>query len=188
MSAPEVMHIVDTAWDHAELDLRQEGVTVQISRQLHGAALGSMTFSHLPPIRLSCIRGLLARGYQGPCLHPDCKLPGCEGNRLYIITMSPLLMCIKLPHCKNACKWGQASIEFDLPAQLAELLYTYLGEPRRALLDHHLLIGQSCPCVFMDMHGRGFAGAVLTCVGKCLLMRGRPTLLQLVHQIRELLW
>jgi len=51
---------------------------------------------------------------------------------------------------------------FDLPAELAELLYTYLGEPRRALLDHHLLNGQSCPYVFMDMHGRGFAGAVLT--------------------------
>ncbi len=76
--------------------------------------------------------------------------------------MSPLRMRIQLPHHKNACKWGQASIEFDLPDQLAELLYTYLGQPRRALLDHHLLIGQSCPYVFMDMHGRGFAGAVLT--------------------------
>ncbi|DBA92339.1 TPA: hypothetical protein ACH3X1_003068 [Trebouxia sp. C0004] len=162
MSAPELVHIIDTAWKHAELDLQQEGVTVQTSRQLHDAALASVTFSHLPPIRLSCIRGLVAPSFQGPCLHPDCKLPGCEGNRLYIITTSPLLMRIKLPHHKNACKWGQASIEFDLPAELAELLYTYLGESRRALLDHHLLIGQSCPYVFMDMHGRGFAGAVLT--------------------------
>ncbi len=130
-----------------ELDLQQEGVTVQTSRQVHDAALASMTFSHLPPIRLSGIRGLVAPGYQGPCLHPDCNPTGCEleGNRLYIITTSPLLMRIQLPHHKNACKWGQASIEFDLPAELAELLYTYLGEPRRALLDHHLLIGQSCP-------------------------------------------
>jgi len=130
---------------------------VQTSRQLHDAALGSVTFSHLPPIRLSCIRGLVAPSYKGPC-----KLPGCEGNRLYVITLSPLLLCIKLPHHKNACKWGQASIVFDLPAELAELLYTYLGEPRRAVLDHQLLIGQSCHDVFMDMHGRGFAGAVLT--------------------------
>ena len=30
---------------------------------------------------------------------------------------------------------------FDLPAELAELLYTYLGEPCSALLVHHLLIG-----------------------------------------------
>ncbi|DBA82222.1 TPA: hypothetical protein ACH3X2_000496 [Trebouxia sp. C0005] len=162
MSAPELVHIIDTAWKHAELDLQQQGVTVQTSRQLHDAALASVTFSHLPPIRLSCIRGLVAPSYQGPCLHPDCKLPGCEGNRLYIITTSPLLMRIQLPHHKNACKWGQASIEFDLPAQLAELLYTYLGEARRALLAYHLLIGQSCPYVFMDMHGRGFADAALT--------------------------
>jgi len=135
---------------------------VQTSRQLHDAALASMTFSHLPPIRLPCIRGLVAPTYQGPCLHPDCKLPDCEGNRLYIIATSPLLMRIQLPHHKNACKWGQAPIDFDLPAELAELRCTYLGAPRRALLDHDLLIGQSCPYVFTDMHGRGFAGAVLT--------------------------
>ncbi len=151
ISAPELVHIIDTAWRDAELELQQEGVTVQTSRQMHDAALASMTVSHLPPIRLPCIRGLVAPSYQGPCLHPDCKQTGCEGNRLYIITISPLLMRIQLPHHKNACKWGQASIEFDLPAELAELLYAYLGEPRRALLDHHLLIGQSCPYVFMDM-------------------------------------
>ena len=137
ISAPELVHIIDTAWKHAELGLQQEGVTVQTSRQLHDAALASVTFSHLPPIRLSCIRGLVAPSYQGPCLHPDCKLPGCEGNRLYIITTSPLLMRIQLPHHKNACKWGQASIEFDLPAELAELLYTYLGQPRRLSICVH---------------------------------------------------
>ena len=63
-------------------------------------------------------------------------------------------MRMKLPHHKTACKWGQASIVFDLLAKLAGLLYTYLGEPCRALLVHHLLIGQSCPYVLMDMHGR----------------------------------
>ncbi|DBA81082.1 TPA: hypothetical protein ACH3X2_000805 [Trebouxia sp. C0005] len=110
MSAPELVHIIDTAWRHAELDLQQLGVTVQTSRQLHDAALASVTFSHLPPIRLSCIRGLVAPTYQGPCLHPDCKLPGCEGNRLYIIATSPLLMRIQLLHHKNACKWGLAAI------------------------------------------------------------------------------
>jgi len=90
------VHVVDTAWKHAELDLQQEGVAVQTSKQLHDAALGSVAFSHFP-IRLSCIRGLVAPKYKGPCLHPDCKLPGCERNRMYIITLSPLLMRIKLP-------------------------------------------------------------------------------------------
>jgi len=29
ISAPELVHIIDTAWKHAELDLQQECVTVQ---------------------------------------------------------------------------------------------------------------------------------------------------------------
>ena len=37
-----------------ELDLQQEGVVVHTNRRLHNAALGSVTFSHLPPIKLSC--------------------------------------------------------------------------------------------------------------------------------------
>ncbi|KAL3135447.1 hypothetical protein ABBQ32_007628 [Trebouxia sp. C0010 RCD-2024] len=72
-------------------------------------------------------------------------------------------MRIGLPHHKNARKWGKAVIEFDVPSDLAQLLHTYLGAPRKALLEHHLLIGDACPYVFMDMHGRGFmAAAVLT--------------------------
>ncbi len=31
ISAPELVHIIDRAWKHAELDLQQEGVTVQTS-------------------------------------------------------------------------------------------------------------------------------------------------------------
>ena len=84
MSAPELVHTIDTAWKRAELDLQQEGVTAQTSRQLHDAAWAS---AHLPSIRFSCIRGLLAPSFQGRCLHPNCKLPGCEGKRLYIIAM-----------------------------------------------------------------------------------------------------
>ena len=114
--------------------------------------MGSLTVPHMPPIRLPCIRDLVALSYQGPCLHPDCKLPGCEGTRLHIITTSPFLIRVQLPHHKNVCKWGQASIVFGLPAELAELLYTYLGEPPA---DNHLLIGQSCPYLFMDKHGWG---------------------------------
>ncbi len=38
-------------------------------RQLHDAALGNVTFPHLPPIGLSCIRGLVAPGYKG---HASC--------------------------------------------------------------------------------------------------------------------
>ena len=121
---------------------------------MHDAAVSSMTFANLPLVRLSCNRGLVALSYQGPCLHPDCKLPGCEGNRLYIMQQSPLLMRIKLPHHKNAHNWGQACIEFDLPAELAELLHTCLAAPSRALLDYNLLADRSGPFAFMLMHGR----------------------------------
>ena len=40
MSAPELVHIIDSAWKHAELDLQQKGGTAQTSRKLHDAALG----------------------------------------------------------------------------------------------------------------------------------------------------
>ncbi len=47
MSSLEQVLISDIAWKYAELDLQQEGVTVQTSRQLHDATLGSVRFSHL---------------------------------------------------------------------------------------------------------------------------------------------
>ncbi len=63
----------------------------------------------------------------------------------------------------HACKWGQASVVFDVPAELAELL----------LHHHHLLIGQSCPCMFMNMPGWKFANAVLTLyMQKWLILQG----------------
>ena len=149
-------------------------ITVETSRDIHDAALAAMTFSHLPPIRLSCIRSLVVPTYAGHCLHLDCKEPSCQGNRLYTVSESPLLMRIKLPHHKNARKWGKAVIVFDLPSDLAQLMHTYLGAARKALLDYHLLIGDTCPYVFMDMHGRGFLdAAVLTLYWqKWLVSRG----------------
>lgn len=39
-------------------------------------------------------------------------------------------MHIKVPHPKNARKWGKADIVFDV----AQLIHTYLGAPCKALL------------------------------------------------------
>ncbi|KAL3152850.1 hypothetical protein ABBQ38_012165 [Trebouxia sp. C0009 RCD-2024] len=174
MSAPRLVHLIHGAELQSQDQMQQQGVTVETSRDMHDAALAAMTFSHLPPVRLSCIRSLVVPAYTGPCLHPDCKEPSCEGNRLSITSESPLLMHIQSPHHKNARKWGKAVIEFDVPSDLAQLLHTYLGAPRKALLEHHLLIGDTCPYVFMDMHGRGFvAAAVLTLYWqKWLVSRG----------------
>ncbi|KAL3144600.1 hypothetical protein ABBQ32_004324 [Trebouxia sp. C0010 RCD-2024] len=174
MCAADLVHTIHGAEQQSQAQMQQQGVTVETSRDMHDAALAAMIFSHLPPVRLSCIRSLVGPAYLGPCLHPDCKEPSCEGNRLSIMSESPLLMRISLPHHKNARKWGKAVIEFDVPSDLAQLLHTYLGAPRKALLEHHLLIGDACPYVFMDMHGRGFvAAAVLTLYWqKWLVSRG----------------
>ena len=59
------MHIIDIARKHAELEVQQEGVTIQTIKQLRDAAWASVTFSHLPPIKLSCIIRLDAPNYQG---------------------------------------------------------------------------------------------------------------------------
>lgn len=105
----------------------------------------------------------------------------------------------------------------SLRAKLAELLHTYQRDCQqaplylyvtswlhncacRALLDYHLLPDQSCIYVFMDMHGRGTAHALLTqnCLvslgGHCLqayvgkTIRGHLAALQLVHLVKDLLW
>ena len=174
MSVADLVHLIHRAEQQSQAQMQQQGVTVETSRDVHDAALAAMTFSHLPPIRLSCIRSLVVPTYAGHCLHLDCKEPSCQGNRLYTVSESPLLMRIKLPHHKNARKWGKAVIVFDLPSDLAQLMHTYLGAARKALLDYHLLIGDTCPYVFMDMHGRGFLdAAVLTLYWqKWLVSRG----------------
>ena len=38
----------------------------------------------------------------------------------------------------------------------------YLEGPRKALLEYHLLIGQSCDTVLLDKHGRAFDSSVFS--------------------------
>ena len=106
LSAADLVHLIGfhRAEQQSQAQMQQQGVTVETSRDIHDAALAAMTFSHLPPIRLSCIRSLVVPTYAGHCLHLDCKEPSCQGNRLYTVSESPLLMRIKLPHHKNARK------------------------------------------------------------------------------------
>ena len=80
-------------------------------------------------------------------------------------------------HHKNEQKWKRAVIQFDVPSELAELLQAYLGGPRQALLQYHLLIGDTCDHVFMDMHGRAFDGSVFTTYWQSMMRRlGAPAL------------
>lgn len=54
---------------------------LELARTLHDACLASCMFSHLPPVRLICLRTLQTPHAIG-CLSPDCSRPGCQGNRL----------------------------------------------------------------------------------------------------------
>ncbi|KAL3156178.1 hypothetical protein ABBQ32_012464 [Trebouxia sp. C0010 RCD-2024] len=112
MSAAELVHLIHRVEQQYQAQMRQQGVTVQTSTDMHDAALAAVTFSHLPPVRLSCLRSLVVPTFTGRCLHLDCKEPSCEGNRLSIWSESPLLMRFELPHHKNARKWGRAVIQF----------------------------------------------------------------------------
>ena len=54
-----------------------------LARTLHDACLTSCMFSHLPPVRLICLRTLQLPTAIG-CLTSDCSRAGCQGNRLVL--------------------------------------------------------------------------------------------------------
>lgn len=162
MPAAELVKLLHNAETQSQLDLRRYGPSVSTARDVHDATVGCCMLSHLPPLRASCLRTMTVPAYQGPCQHPDCHRPSCEGNKLYIVSTSPLLMRMKFPHHKNESKWHKAVIEFYVPDELAQLLYMYLEGPRKALLEYPMLIEQTCDTVFMDKHGRAFDSSVFT--------------------------
>ena len=129
---------------------------LQAAQNVHDAVLSAAVITHLPPSRLSCIRSMLAPDSLSPCTHPDCKRPGCQGNKLYITSKSPLKMRIMFPHHKNERKWKKAVIAFDVPSELAEMLLLYLEGPRKVLLQSELMAEETCDTVFMDKRCRTF--------------------------------
>ena len=173
----QLVQMLNKAELHSLADLQVQGLTVDTSRAVHDAVLGCCVITHLPPLRLSCIRSLLAPDYTGPCKHLDCNVSGCTGNKLQLISTSPLSMRMVFPHHKNEHKWKRAVIQFDVPSDLAELLQRYLAGPRQALLQYHLLIGDTCDHVFMDTQGRAFGSAVFTTYWQNMMLRlGAPAL------------
>ena len=134
---------------------------LQAARDVHDAVLSAAVITHLPPSRLSCLRTMLAPDSTSACMHPDCKRPDCQGNKLYLLSTSPLKMRIKFPHHKNERKWKKAVIEFDVPSELAEMLLLYLEGPRQVLLQAELNADEACDTVFMDKRCRPFTSSTL---------------------------
>ena len=129
----ELMHRIMT---QSQASWHKTGSLMQ-AREVHHAVLACVMIRHLPPMRLSMIRSVLDSGPDEactPCKHPDCRLAECEGNRLYVESTSPPGLRMKFPHHKNDNNWKRAVIDFIVPEDLAELLYTYLEDPHRELM------------------------------------------------------
>ena len=155
MECPDLVQLLvkvtaqSQAWWHKTHSLMQ-------AREVHDAILGCAMLTHLPPLRLSIIRSMMYTDHGAAfsaCQHPDCKLHGCEGNRLYVDSTSPLRLRMKFPHHKNEGRWKRAVIQFIVPAELAELLHMYLEGPRRTLMSR---LQNTHDHVFMDLQGRPF--------------------------------
>ena len=158
MTAADLVKLTMAAKQQAQQVYEEQGATVAACRQLHDAALGCTLFGYLPPVRLSCIRSLAHPSYTGPCLHPDCSKQQCRGNRLIVQQRQPLLLVIDLPHHKTQAANAFKPIHFTVPSGLAELLYLYIGQPHKVLVQAaaHVLLDAACPYVFMTRSGQGF--------------------------------
>ena len=159
MSASDLLKLTMAAKQHAEQQYHRLGATAATSRQLHDAALACMMFGYMPPLRLACLRTLTHPSYQGPCIHPDCIRPGCRGNRLIVRQRQPLQLDIDLQHHKNVGSHGYKPIHITVPAGLAELLYLFVGMPRKVLTQH---LPEQCPFLFVNKAGSGFDDSQLS--------------------------
>lgn len=163
MSAADLVQLNMAAKQQAEQAYLDQGASLTACRQLHDAALSCTLFGYLPPVRLSCIRSMTHPSYSGPCLHPDCRLQHCKGNRLIVQREHPLQLAIDLPHHKTQAAHGFKPIHFTVPAGLAELLYLLIGQPHHVLTQAaaYVLLEASCPFVFMTKTGQGFKDSQL---------------------------
>lgn len=163
MSSADMVKLNMAAKQQAEQAYLDQGASLAACRQLHDAALSCTMFGYLPPVRLSCIRTMTHPSYGGPCLHPDCQLQHCRGNRLIVQRQHPLQLAIDLPHHKTQAAHGFKPIHFTVPAGLADLLYLFIGQPHQVLTQAaaHVLLEAQCPFVFMTKSGQGFQDSQL---------------------------
>lgn len=162
MSAADLVLLITTARDDVEASILEAGFNPDTCKALHDVVLACTIFGYLPPIRLACIWSLLHPQYQGPCLHEDCKEESCQGNRLIITSRDPLQMHIHLPHHKNEGAWEEATIHFELPGELAKIMYMHVSKGHVELCQHYMVLGSPpCPFVFMTTTGGGLSSSSL---------------------------
>ena len=126
------------------------------ARRVHDVTLCCCLFGYMPPLRLYCIRTMVAPHVSRVCPEEGCSTPArpCAGNRVMINPAGSL--CFHLPHHKNAMRWGKLAIQFDVPLGLLELMQLYIDKARPVLLAECEV---SLPEFFLTSTGLRFTSA-----------------------------
>ena len=84
MAAADVVKLITDFKLETEQMLPAENqlLSLYMARQLHDACLACCMFGYMPPTRL-CVLRTLQVPLATRCLHPDCRNPNCNGNRLH---------------------------------------------------------------------------------------------------------
>ena len=161
MEAPALVQVTDSAKEDVVTAVMTTGMSPDNARDLHDVVMACTMFGHLPPMRPMCLCSILHPDYKGACLYPECKRQGCLGNKLVIITKDPLKMHLQLPHHKNEGSWNSEVIHFDIPDELAQLMFLWAEGGHQDVCDHLLLLEDPpCPFLFMNTRGKGLTTKV----------------------------
>ena len=156
MHAKDLVQVILAAKDKVLAAVKTQSLNPNTAKDLHDLALASTMFGYLPPTRLACLATLQHPQYKGPCLDTYCKQPNCVGNKLKVLNTNPLSLQLYLPHHKNQGAWSEdGPIHFEVPAELAELLYMWITKGHNELCQHYFLLEEGpAPTVFMSATGR----------------------------------
>lgn len=136
MDAPELMARVEAVRlaALAEVEGMKAGTVtrMQAAKVVHNAMLATMCFGYMPPLRHNSVLLHLTGPPHAGCIHPDCqhKQAGCLGNRVHKHPTTGIWW-LDIPHHKNTKAWKGASLKFELPTEVAQLL------------EHHITWGHS---------------------------------------------
>ena len=110
---------------------------LQVATTVHNALLATMCFGYMPPLRHNSILLTLTSPPHLGCIHPDCqhRQAGCQGNRVYRHPTSNKWW-LDAPHHKNTKVWNGASLKFELPHEVAQLLEHHATWGHRTLTGH----------------------------------------------------
>ena len=130
------------------------GLSPAQARRVHDVTMCCCMFGWMPPLRLYCIRTMVAPHVSRVCPEEGCSTPRrpCAGNRVMINPAGSL--CFHLPHHKNALRWGKLAIQFEVPPGLLELMQLYIDKARPVLLAESEV---SLPEFFLTSTGLRFS-------------------------------